>query len=1528
MARTHRHLARDSEHDRTQHHVRHSIQCSPRRHSIPSRPRALPPSPQTNPPRPRLTVLATLLVLLSSLAAWSYYSHWRLGHIVLTNHGIPLLAQLLPESGDEPMGEPFDVVASSTLSLPAGDYRLRVNGVGRLGRTYRLAVNQGETITYELSLDEGRLLAEYVDPGAWQSGGERLRENLMPFAPVTKSLELTPGKSDIIELTGRTFLRRETEKGTPVWDIANPKVPYSPGHDPGPWLRRFGAYAWGLHLVEPAFDSDGDGARDVIVVATGVVGAIIALSGRDGSMLWDYVADMDSPGGPLAKTPVLPRPGGLIGLPAVGDVDADGTPDLIATLVFHETKAEVQQRIKKPPSPTTPAFTRRVILAISGRSGRSLWTFPLDRAFTEIKVQCWDKPAALALGKRSAQVAILDGSRVVLLDPATGQPRSAPFDLGFEPVRPLQYADLTGDGEPELLALGPGSSPQQQSLTASSLDTRKSLWAVPIAAHYPQRHENIPLQDWPWLIDLDRDGQCEVIVPDSGPLPPKAAYRGLRVLAGTSGQTRWVRTVQPETKTEDGLAILAVAPDLDDDDVPDLITVSRFDGRDPPASRSDPRTEPQHIFVDALSGRDGHPLWHWHVDLPENKYTAIRPPLWWGRGPDGWPLLAVPLGGPVPGREFDQDNSYLDSPVVHVLEASTGRKLHQAMGLTRIGTADLDGDGLLDLWGSARGELRSMRGNPPEAWRAFGWFRPATKANFTLGPNSGSEPADLDGDGIADTVSLRLNITGPSLTGPTGSRTAIARSGLDGHVLWKTVLDPPWLWFLPEPGRSYTLAAFPLPLGDFDRDGTPDVLAQKFTNDQAATGRQPASLPLQLLSGRDGRHLWTAGPLPLGFEAHGFSDVSWFGPCVVEANVSPDLLVLHRSPFVKPAATAKPAAISAWAPTRQRLARVSGRTGRVVWDIPLEEQPSTPSPGETSPGPPTLDDLDGDGTLDAAVVIRRYVQPGQAEFELKVISLHDAVIRWSRLIHYEGSEFGYPAVVIGKGASNQPATLFVEESPGTRTSNELLVHALRGRDGFERWTWRTGIGEGDRKVFGGIDGIALDQSTKDAVCVTYSNHRRESRIVILDLDGKEHASRSLPPEPKPTNYFPSVGGSMIDLDGDGRDELIVWYDNKLYAWGSDLKDRWSFPTDDMSILRVFRPYPGRPSTLILPPSRAIDGLTGELRWIHKPFPPANRQSGELLDPGNSTRLPRLIFAQNNPSATVCRNALPATSKGDYLPPSGAKPPPGLTRDDPRWTRGLPWTNLMTPQTARIGLLAVLGLALLNIFVPLSLLWLAARRRPWSLRSLDGPAGRSRSPAHSIPGRGAATPDPPTISPAAIKPPGPLRTRLGRRHSTRNLRHPRCPARAPQALAYPDLPDRLHAPGLLHDRGHLALVRHASHARDRALQPLRQRARPLARCVYRECSHVDHLANSPSQPLAHPPRRETKLRETRPDAIAPRPRPSVALRSAKGPHSLPRPSAPKSPFAPRKCVQVAAEFLSPRPSVPRRSAKGSHGPDRV
>jgi hypothetical protein len=627
--------------------------------------------------------------------------------------------------------------------------------------------------------------------------------------------------------------------------------------------------------------------------------------------------------------------------------------------------------------------------------------------------------------------------------------------------------------------------------------------------------------------------------------------------------------------------------------------------------------------------------------------------------------------------------------------------------------ADLDGDGLTDLWGDADGQLRAFRGEPPEAWRALGPFSPARKVDQSWTGNMERQAADFDGDGIADTLGGRLSFSVSSSSEETGSRTIIARSGRDGHALWKTVLDPPWLWFLPEPARSYGHDVFPVPAGDLDGDGTPDVVLSKYAYDEMTIGRQPAALPFRLLSGRDGRHLWSASPLPLGFEAYGFSQVAWSDCRVVEPNAPPDIVVLHRSPFVK--ATGTPTPPSPRAPTRLRLGRVSGRTGRMVWDIPLDDQPSMPQPGD--PNPQKLGDLDGDGSLDAAVLVRLPGQAGQSEFELKVISLHDGASRWSRVVRYQGFGFDAPSVEIGAGSSGGPGTVFVTESPTTATSNELLVHALDGRDGTDRWTWRSGVGEGDRKVFGGIDAIALDQRQKDSIGVTYSDLKRECRVVVLDPRGHERARRVIPPEPEPTQVFPPVADFMIDLDGDGRDELVVWNDNRLNAWGSDLKDRWSIPTKNWNVLRILRESPDGRATLVLPPATAIDGVTGKVLWTNKPPAPGSWPGGDPLDPGDSSRMPRLIFTHNLLPGTVCRSAMPTTSQGDFLPPSGARPPPGLARDDPRWTRPLPWMNLMAPHTAQTGVFALVGLALLNVFVPLGILWLAAGRRPWSLRAL-------------------------------------------------------------------------------------------------------------------------------------------------------------------------------------------------------------------
>ncbi len=128
----------------------------------------------------------------------------------------------------------------------------------------------------------------------------------------------------------------------------------------------------------------------------------------------------------------------------------------------------------------------------------------------------------------------------------------------------------------------------------------------------------------------------------------------------------------------------------------------------------------------------------------------------------------------------------------------------------------------------------------------------------------------------------------------------------------------------------------------------------------------------------------------------------------------------------------------------------------------------------------------------------------------------------------------------------------------------------------------------------------------------------------------------------------------------------------------------------------------------------LDGSTGRVLWTYK----APRwEDATLLDPGDSGRMPRVVSAGLYSGRTVCRQVLPATPGGDCQRPSGSLVPAGLVPDDPRWTRPLPWTGPVRRVTAPSWVFALVGLALVNVVLPIAMLRLAARRRPWTLRLL-------------------------------------------------------------------------------------------------------------------------------------------------------------------------------------------------------------------
>ena len=112
----------------------------------------------------------------------------------------------------------------------------------------------------------------------------------------------------------------------------------------------------------------------------------------------------------------------------------------------------------------------------------------------------------------------MDGERWIGLDTATGKPSGAPVDLGFRPVRAVQYAELDGGKTPEIVAMGPGQANQQYTLAAFRLGTGQSLWVAAVNGKdgFPFNPAGPPF--WPLVVDLNGDRLAELVVPDSGPM--------------------------------------------------------------------------------------------------------------------------------------------------------------------------------------------------------------------------------------------------------------------------------------------------------------------------------------------------------------------------------------------------------------------------------------------------------------------------------------------------------------------------------------------------------------------------------------------------------------------------------------------------------------------------------------------------------------------------------------------------------------------------------------------------------------------------------------------------------------------------------------------------------------------------------------------------------------------------------------------------------------------------------------------------
>ena len=374
----------------------------------------------------------------------------------------------------------------------------------------------------------------------------------------------------MVEWSTKSLIRREGSTNKVIWDAFAPVKRFDSSGNPAHWMRNVSPQHFQGKLIEAAIDSNGDGTGDLLWYFPSAA-AYLALSGSDGSMLWNYVAQLDKPGGPQPdglETSDRDKPAFrwryIMGTPSVADVDGDGTPDLIATLIYSESNEETARRKAGDSTATQsrqgPVFHRRAIEAVSGRTGRWLWSYSLDRTFNSIPQESWRRSAEIVHGAQTFLVQIMDNTSWHGLDPATGRPQVGPFDMGFTPARAVQHGDLDGDGEPEILALGPGPLGNRQSLHAFSITQGKEIWTATVGDGFDVTQSGGPVPECPMIVDLDGDGRSEIAAADSGAMPPLAGYRGVMLLDGLTGAARWHRPMRPQTKAEDGLAEIIAAP--------------------------------------------------------------------------------------------------------------------------------------------------------------------------------------------------------------------------------------------------------------------------------------------------------------------------------------------------------------------------------------------------------------------------------------------------------------------------------------------------------------------------------------------------------------------------------------------------------------------------------------------------------------------------------------------------------------------------------------------------------------------------------------------------------------------------------------------------------------------------------------------------------------------------------------------------------------------------------------------------------
>lgn len=315
-----------------------------------------------------------------------------------------------------------------------------------------------------------------------------------------------PSRRAVVRAAGRSgaFLALATASlaGSLASGLARPTPPPAPGF-PIP-IPRTVDYR-GLWGSTQAADLDHDGRAELLA---SIPSGVFLLIDR-GGVVTGWSPSLSD----------LPSPIAAVGKPGIGDLDGDGSDEVIACVN----------------AGTSP---RRVFLAAWHRDGSRVSGWPAEIPTADPRAGCspgGTLVADLDADGKSEVAQAISPSEIWLFDgearPHPGWPFRPPLrEYGAPPAinARLATADLDGDGRPEILAVESGRGPLLHALTLQGAE----------AAFFPRPFDEIVDTQAPAAADLDGDGVDEVVqatLPVSNEFlaPPGAATAGAAAIPVT-----------------------------------------------------------------------------------------------------------------------------------------------------------------------------------------------------------------------------------------------------------------------------------------------------------------------------------------------------------------------------------------------------------------------------------------------------------------------------------------------------------------------------------------------------------------------------------------------------------------------------------------------------------------------------------------------------------------------------------------------------------------------------------------------------------------------------------------------------------------------------------------------------------------------------------------------------------------------------------------------------------------------------------